>query len=125
MAPRCSSAAHQTIAGTTTIFACLAIVTASDFEVVQMGPVYTPADVPKGSAPNVKNFTASSLNISAGTPVTLSWSVTGASYFIISPDAGAVRGTSVTVTPAQSTTYTLDATNAFGRSIATINIIVH
>lgn len=99
-------------------------VTASDFEVVQMGPVYTAANVPKSSAPNVGSFTASSLKVSAGTPVTLSWSVTGASYFIVSPEVGAVRGTSVTVTPTQSTTYMLYATNAFGRSIATINITV-
>jgi hypothetical protein len=31
----------------------------------------------------------------------------------------------VTVTPSQSTTYTLYATNAFGRTTATINITVH
>lgn len=60
-----------------------------------------------------------------GTPVTLSWNVSGASYLIVSPDMGAVRGTSVTVTPSQSTTYTLCATNAFGRTTATINITVH
>jgi hypothetical protein len=44
---------------------------------------------------------------------------------IVSPDVGAVRGTSVTVTPAQSTTYTLDATNAFGRTTSTVSITVH
>jgi hypothetical protein len=99
-------------------------VTASDFEVIQMNPVYTAANVPTGSAPSIASFTASSQSVSAGTQVTLSWNVTGASYLIVSPDIGAVRGSSAVVTPAQSTTYTLYATNAFGRTIATINITV-
>jgi hypothetical protein len=56
--------------------------------------------------------------------VTLSWNVTNASYVIISPGAGAVRGTTVTVTPAQSTTYTLYATNQYGRTTATVTVNV-
>ena len=100
-------------------------VTASDFEVVQMTPVYTSANVPQGSAPTISSFTASAQSVSAGTPVTLSWSVSGASYLIVSPGIGAVRGTTASVTPTQSTTYTLYATNAFGRTTATINITVH
>ena len=103
----------------------LTSLTASDFEVIQMTPVYTSANIPQGSAPAIASFTASSQSVSAGTPVTLSWSVTGASYLIVSPDVGAVRGTSVVVTPAQSTAYTLYATNAFGRTTATINITAH
>ncbi len=103
----------------------LGSVTASDFEVVQMNPVYTSANLPQGSAPSIGSFTASSQSVSAGTQVTLSWSVTGASYLIVSPEIGATRGTSVVVTPSQSTTYTLYATNAFGRTTATINITVH
>jgi hypothetical protein len=100
-------------------------ITASDFEVVQMNPIYTAANVPSGANPVITAFNASSQLVSAGTPVTLSWNVTGASYLIVSPDVGAVRGTSMVVTPSQSTTYTLYATNAFGRSTATINITVH
>ena len=103
----------------------LTSLTASDFEVIQMTPVYTSANIPQGSAPAIASFTASSQSVSAGTPVTLSWSVTGASYLIVSPDVGAVRGTSVVVTPVQSTAYTLYATNAFGRTTATINITAH
>jgi hypothetical protein len=99
-------------------------VTASDFEVILMNPVYTAANVPTGSAPSITSFTASSQSVPAGTQVTLSWNVTGASYLIVSPDIGAVRGTSVVVSPPQSTTYTLYATNAFGRTTATINITV-
>lgn len=100
-------------------------VTASDFEVIQMSPIYTEANVPTGAPPAISSFTASSQMISASTPVTLTWSVAGASYVIVSPDVGAVRGTSVSIAPTQSTTYTLYATNAYGRSTMSVNITVH
>jgi hypothetical protein len=100
-------------------------VTTSDFEVVQMTPLYTQSNVPSGASPQITSFTASASSISAGTQVTLAWLVNGASYVIVSPDAGAVRGTSVVVAPTQSTTYTLYATNAFGRTTATVSITVH
>ena len=100
-------------------------VRASDFEVLQMNVVYTASNLPKGSAPAITSFTASSQAVSTGVPVTLSWNVTGASYFVVSPEVGAVRGTSVSVTPSQSTMYTLYATNAFGQATSTINITVH
>jgi hypothetical protein len=100
-------------------------VTAADFDVIQMNPIYTSANVPSGANPAINSFTASSQSVSAGTQVTLSWNVTSASYLIVSPDLGAVRGTSTTVTPSQSTTYTLYATNAFGRTTATVDITVH
>jgi hypothetical protein len=103
----------------------LSQITTSNFEVVQMAPLYTQSNVPSGAAPQIASFTASANSISAGAQVTLSWQVTGASYVIVSPDAGAVRGTSVVVAPIQSTTYTLNATNAFGRTTATVSITVH
>jgi hypothetical protein len=99
-------------------------VTASDFDVIEMNPIYTSANVPQGAAPTIASFTASAQTVSAGTAVTLNWSVTGASYLIVSPDIGATRGTSVVVTPSQTTTYTLYATNAFGRTTATVTITV-
>ena len=99
--------------------------TTSDFEVLQMTPLYTQSNVPSGAAPQITSFSASATSISVGTQVTLSWLVNGASYVIVSPDAGVVRGTSVVVAPAQSTTYTLYATNAFGRTTATVSIMVH
>ncbi len=103
----------------------LSSVNASDFEVVQMNPIYTAANVPTGSARPSQASPRILQLVSAGTPVALSWNVTGASYLIVSPGVGAVRGTSVSVSPAQSTTYTLYATNAFGRTTATMNITVH
>ena len=100
-------------------------VKASDFEVVKMDTIYTSANVPQGQAPGIQSFTASpSGSVHAGTPVTLSWSATNASYLIVSPQVGAVRGTSVNVTPTATTTYTLYAANEFGRTTATVTITV-
>jgi hypothetical protein len=102
----------------------LSQVQASDFEVVQMNPIYTAANVPQGSAPAISSFTANATTVSSGSSVTLSWDATDAAYFIISPQIGAVRGSSVSVTPTQTTTYTLYATNQFGRNTSTITITV-
>ena len=99
--------------------------TASDFEVVLMNPIYTQANLPQGSAPVVNSFTSSSQSVTAGTRVTLNWDAPTASYFIVTPEVGALRGTSAIVAPAQTTTYTLIATNEFGRTTATVNITVH
>ena len=99
-------------------------VTASDFEVVQMNQIYTPSNVPTGPHPSIGSFTANPSTISAGQPVTLSWSVSGAIYNIISPDVGPVRGTSVVVTPGATTTYKLYSTNQYGRKTASITVTV-
>jgi hypothetical protein len=93
--------------------------------VVAMGTVYTATNLPQGNTPAIGNFRANPLSTSAGTPVTLNWSATGASYFIVSPEVGAVRGNSTTVMPAQTTTYTLAATNQFGRTTASVTVVVH
>jgi hypothetical protein len=103
----------------------LSTLTASDFEVVTLGTVYTSANVPQGSPPSISSFMASSANpVSAGTAVTLSWTASGASYSIVSPQIGAVRGSSAVVRPSQTTTYTLYATNQFGRATATVIVTV-
>lgn len=99
-------------------------VPASAFEVVEMTPVYTQGNVPQGAAPTISSFTTSATSVSAGTSVTLSWSVSGASYLIVSPQVGAVRGTSVSFTPSQTATYTLYATNQYGRTTATVMVSV-
>ncbi len=98
---------------------------ASDFEVVALGTVYTSGNLPQGSAPAISSFTASTSNpVAPGTAVTLSWNASGASYYIVSPQIGAVRGTSTVVTPSVTTTYTLYATNQFGRTTATVTVTV-
>jgi hypothetical protein len=102
----------------------LSQVPASAFEVVQMNPIYTAANVPQGAAPTISSFTAAPTTIASGASATLSWSVSGASYVIVSPQVGAVRGSSVDVKPTQTTTYTLYATGQFGRSVSTVTVNV-
>jgi hypothetical protein len=102
----------------------LSQVPASAFEVVQMNPIYTQSNVPQGAAPTIGSFTANPQTTSAGQNVTLSWSASNSDYNIISPQLGAVRGTSATVSPTKTTTYTLYATNQFGRTTATVTVTV-
>lgn len=99
--------------------------TASDFEVVQLGTIYTPDNVPTGPNPVISSFTATPNNVNPGTPVTLNWSVTGALYNIISPVIGPVRGSSVTFTPTSTMTYTLYSTNQYGRTVARVTVTVN
>lgn len=99
-------------------------VTASDFEVVEMNPIYSQSNLPAGTAPVIASLTASANHVSAGTQVALTWSATGASYYEVTPQIGAVRGTTVVVTPSQTTTYTVNATNEFGRTTSTVIVTV-
>lgn len=99
-------------------------VPASAFEVILIDPLYTPDNVPTGPLPVISSFTANPSTISPGQPVTLSWTVSGASYFVVSPQVGAVRGNSINVFPAATATYTLYGTNAYGRSTATVKVTV-
>src|SRR5207247_9731305 len=80
---------------------------ASDFEVVLMGPVYTPDNVPTGPSPVVSSFTANPPTITVGESSTLSWSVTNAIYTIVSSEVGPLRETSALVQPTVTTTYKL------------------
>ncbi len=96
-------------------------VTAADFEVLVEQPLYTGSTVPTGPAPKIESFTAAMTP--AGT--VLSWTSTGASYFILSPTVGAVRGNTVTIpTPAATTTYTLYATNEYGRTKKAVQVTI-
>jgi hypothetical protein len=104
--------------------ASLKTVPASAFDVIQIDPLYTPSNVPTGPTPTITSFTANPTTVAAGQPVTLSWNVTGASYFVVSPQVGAVRGTTVIVTPKATTTYTLFGTNEYGRSTAKVTVTV-
>ncbi|HEX8815996.1 MAG TPA: hypothetical protein VF753_10890 [Terriglobales bacterium] len=99
-------------------------VPASEFEVIEMNPIYTPQNLPQGKKPVVASFTADPPTISKGQSSTLSWSVNGASYFIVSPQVGAIRGDQVTVAPSATTTYTLYSTNGFGRTKKEVTVTV-
>jgi len=100
-------------------------ITASNFEVAQMGTIYTPSNVPTGPSPTISSFAANPASVSAGSPVTLSWTVTNSTYNIIDPQAGPVRAASVVVVPSATTTYTLSSTNEFGRATASTTVTVH
>jgi hypothetical protein len=99
-------------------------VPASAFEVIRMDPIYTPANVPQGKAPAITSFTATPPTSHAGHPVILNWNATGASYFVVSPQVGAVRGDTVSVYPTVTTTYTLDATNQYHRSKKKVTVTI-
>lgn len=98
-------------------------VTASDFEVILISPLYTPQNVPTGPNPTINSFTATSSG-GSGQPVTLSWNVSNGEYYVVSPAVGAIRGNSVTVNPLSTTTYTLYATNQYGRTTAQVMVNV-
>ena len=99
-------------------------VPASAFEVILMDPIYTPANIPQGKAPAIMSLTATPPTSHAGRPVILNWNATGASYFVVSPQVGAVRGDTVSVYPTVTTTYTLDATNQYHRSKKKVTVTI-
>ena len=100
----------------------LANIHGQDLEVVKMDTIYT-AD-PTGTAPGIENFTANPSSITAGQTATLSWTTTNATRMFVSPEVGYVReGTSISVHPSATTTYTLAAEGPFG--VATRTVIVN
>ena len=104
----------------------LSSIPSSDFEVVQMTPAYPGWDAatdPTGAPPTINSFAASATTVAVGTPVTLTWSTTNDSYDFIDK-LGGVRGASVTFTPTATTTYTLNATNQYGRSTSQVTVVV-
>lgn len=97
---------------------------ASDFEVVLMGPVYTPANVPTGPSPTISGLVANPATISAGQPSTLSWSSTNTIYTLVSPEIGPVRATTAVVRPTSTTTYKVYTTNQYGRATKSVTVTV-
>jgi sugar lactone lactonase YvrE len=75
-------------------------------------------------APSIASFTAtpSILNpVTLGTTTAaLSWSVADATTVSIDNNIGTQTGTSISVTPSSTTTYTLTATNSLGASVTAI-----
>ena len=81
--------------------------------------------MPSGAAPTITSFTADQTTVSSGTTVNLSWQVTNASLVVITPQVGAVRGSTVAIQPTATTTYTLYTINAFDKTKSTLTITVH
>ena len=77
------------------------------------------------TVPVINSFTADSTNIEEGEIVTLSWSVTDAVTVILNPGnlIVALSG-STSVTPTETTTYTLTATKGAESSTASVTVIV-
>ena len=103
----------------------LKTITASNFEVVLMDPVYTNSDVPAGAPPVIDSFTANHKAILAGQTVALNWATSDASYNLIAPTIGPVRGTSITIRPSMTRTFVLHSTNQYGQSVASLTVTVH
>jgi arylsulfatase A-like enzyme len=83
-----------------------------------------PGDPPM--PPQIVSFTGADRYVAPGTPVMLSWNVTGAESLSISPVVGSVNGItgSANVTVAETTTFTLTTTNSHGSSSSTVRIAV-
>src|ERR1035438_3599849 len=81
----------------------------------------------QGSLPIITRFAASPAKVLPGQARTLSWSVTGATSLTMGSGSGVsaaagtpVEGTSLIVTPAATTSYTLTASNDFGSTTASV-----
>ncbi|MBI1754477.1 MAG: Ig-like domain-containing protein [Acidobacteria bacterium] len=94
----------------------------SDFEVVQMGTVYT--SDPAGTAPTLSAFSAAPASIKAGASAQLTWTGANATRWFITPEVGWATGGSATVKPAATTTYTLTAQGPYGSVSRTVQVIV-
>lgn len=78
------------------------------------------------TSPIINSFTADSTTIGEGDSATLSWVVTDATTVTINQGIGTVALTgSISVTPADTTTYTLTATNSVGTVTDTETITVN
>ena len=74
--------------------------------------------------PVISSFTASPTSVKVGETAVLSWSVSGASSLSIDQKVGTVTGLfSKTVSPGQTTTYTLTATNAAGSTTKSFSLL--
>jgi hypothetical protein len=104
-----------------TQLAALSRIKGSDLEVVQMGTVYT--SDPTGSVPAISSFAANP-TIANGASAQLSWVSTNATRWFITPEVGWVTGTSVTVHPTATTTYTLEAEGPYGSATRTVQVVV-
>jgi hypothetical protein len=76
------------------------------------------------SAPSITTSTATPPSITAGQSSTLAWAVTGAATLSIDKGVGVVTGTSKSVSPTATTTYTLTATNASGSVTAQASVTI-
>jgi hypothetical protein len=98
-------------------------VASSNFEVVQAAPEYPGMDSVSaytdypGVPPTIDSFTPSATTVASGSPVTFTYSASGDSYDFIDAIGPVTAGSgSVTVYPTATQSYTLNSTNASGRT---------
>jgi peptidoglycan/xylan/chitin deacetylase (PgdA/CDA1 family) len=94
-------------------------VAASTTVTVTAAPPPPPPPTPK---PTITSFVATPSSIASGSSTVLSWVVSNASSTSINQGVGVVTGSSQTVSPTQTTTYTLTATNP-GGSVSTTTVV--
>ncbi len=86
-------------------------------------PISTAPPGPPSPDPAISNLSAMPATVQEGQSSTLQWSVTGATSLDLS-GVGAVSGSSVKVTPSETTSYTLVATNASGAESKSVSVTV-
>ncbi|MCX6006445.1 MAG: DUF4148 domain-containing protein [Chloroflexi bacterium] len=88
-------------------------------------PVTSSSPASNSLTPNIVTFDATPSTIPAGDTSTLKWVTTGAVSVSINQEIGPVAlNGSMPVTPLATITYTLSATNKYGTSTATAQVIV-
>ena len=86
-------------------------------------PAPTPAPTP---APSISSFAANPTSVAPGQVTTLSWTVSGASSVRIDNGVGDVSTVSLkSISPSQTTTYRLTATNSVGSTTAAVTVVVN
>ncbi|MGE5298112.1 MAG: fibronectin type III domain-containing protein, partial [Acidobacteriaceae bacterium] len=75
--------------------------------------------------PTISSFSANPTAVNPGQSATLSWVISGATQLSIDQGIGIVTGSSRSVTPAATATYTLTATNAAGSSTSSVQLTVN
>lgn len=105
-------------------FAALALVVSGCKKKPPVAPAPPPAPAPAPAKPTA-SLNADRESITKGESVKLSWTTTDATNVSIAPEVGAVTPQgSTTVSPTDSTTYTLTASGAGGNADATVRISV-
>ena len=88
------------------------------------GKIPVAAQLAQPASPSVA-LSASPASAEAGQPVTLKWASTNATSVTLEPSVGSVAATgSKTVTPSQSTTYTVTATGPGGSAHASAQVTI-
>lgn len=101
----------------------MAIVDGTSQNTIWMDGVSVQPTATLPAPPVINSFSASPMSIVPGKPVTLSWNATGETSLYMDNGLGSVTGLlSMIVSPSQTTTYTLTASNAGGSATKTITV---